>query len=102
MSGRLHVQALACPGACILNAPRATSRNPAAGRVLSKQDRAPRLRPLATRRAAVAQLVRAPVCGTGGRWFETTQLYHPPAAATGRAYRGLASHWLAVPWANLT
>ena len=25
--------------------------------------------------AAVAQLVRAPVCGTGGRWFETTQLY---------------------------
>src|SRR5882757_1053739 len=27
--------------------------------------------------AAVAQLVRAPVCGTGGRWFETTQLYHP-------------------------
>src|SRR5690242_17011422 len=27
--------------------------------------------------AAVAQLVRAPVCGTGGRWFEPTQLYHP-------------------------
>ena len=25
--------------------------------------------------AAVAQLVRAPVCGTGGRWFEPTQLY---------------------------
>jgi hypothetical protein len=21
-------------------------------------------------------LVRAPVCGTGGRWFEPTQLYH--------------------------
>src|ERR1041384_6075713 len=27
-------------------------------------------------RAAVAQMVRAPVCGTGGRWFEATQLYH--------------------------
>src|ERR1700722_7705394 len=26
--------------------------------------------------AVVAQLVRAPVCGTGGRWFEATQLYH--------------------------
>ena len=26
-------------------------------------------------RAVVAQLVRAPVCGTGGRWFEPTQLY---------------------------
>src|SRR5262249_50706616 len=25
---------------------------------------------------AVAQMVRAPVCGTGGRWFEATQLYH--------------------------
>src|SRR5262245_48712096 len=22
-------------------------------------------------------MVRAPVCGTGGRWFEATQLYHP-------------------------
>jgi hypothetical protein len=21
-------------------------------------------------------MVRAPVCGTGGRWFEATQLYH--------------------------
>ena len=26
--------------------------------------------------AAVAQLVRAPGCGPGGRWFEPTQLYH--------------------------
>src|SRR5229473_1911196 len=26
--------------------------------------------------AAVAQLVRAPDCGSGGRWFESTQLYH--------------------------
>ena len=25
--------------------------------------------------AVVAQLVRAPVCGTGGRWFKSTQLY---------------------------
>ena len=25
---------------------------------------------------AVAQLVRAPGCGPGGRWFESTQLYH--------------------------
>ena len=25
--------------------------------------------------AAVAQLVRAPDCGSGGRWFESTQLY---------------------------
>src|SRR6187551_287978 len=30
--------------------------------------------------AAVAQLVRAPVCGTGGRWFEPTQLYHSTLA----------------------
>src|SRR5712671_3750114 len=30
--------------------------------------------------AAVAQMVRAPVCGTGGRWFEPTQLYHFPIA----------------------
>src|SRR5215471_13132711 len=27
-------------------------------------------------RAAVAQLVRAPDCGSGGRRFESTQLYH--------------------------
>src|SRR6202012_5399205 len=27
--------------------------------------------------AVVAQLVRAPDCGSGGRWFEPTQLYHP-------------------------
>jgi hypothetical protein len=33
--------------------------------------------PLGSRRhrAAVAQLVRAPDCGSGGRWFESTQLY---------------------------
>src|ERR1700723_2385007 len=29
--------------------------------------------------AVVAQLVRAPVCGTGGRWFEPTQLYQRPS-----------------------
>ena len=33
--------------------------------------------PAPSRHAAVAQLVRAPVCGTGGRWFEPTLLYHP-------------------------
>ena len=26
--------------------------------------------------AAVAQLVRAPGCGSGGRWFKSSQLYH--------------------------
>src|SRR5438045_7715163 len=26
--------------------------------------------------AVVAQLVRAPDCGSGGRWFKPTQLYH--------------------------
>src|SRR5581483_12044462 len=31
--------------------------------------------------AVVAQLVRAPVCGTGGRWFEPTQLYQPSTPA---------------------
>src|SRR5260370_36659393 len=29
------------------------------------------------RHAAVAQLVRAPDCGSGGRWFESARLYHP-------------------------
>src|SRR5262249_11542395 len=29
----------------------------------------------------VAQLVRAPVCGTGGRWFEPTQLYQRASIA---------------------
>ena len=28
-------------------------------------------------RAGVAQLVRALVCGTRGRWFKSTRLYHP-------------------------
>src|SRR6185437_7621835 len=28
--------------------------------------------------AVVAQLVRAPDCGSGGRWFKPTQLYHSP------------------------
>ena len=27
--------------------------------------------------AVVAPLVRAPDCGSGGRWFESTQPYHP-------------------------
>ena len=32
--------------------------------------------PRATTYAAVAQLVRAPGCGPGGRWFKSSQLYH--------------------------
>src|SRR5258708_25082274 len=36
---------------------------------------APFLRARRPKDAVVAQLVRAPVCGTGGRWFEPTQLY---------------------------
>src|ERR1700761_7220776 len=35
--------------------------------------------------AVVAQLVRAPDCGSGGRWFEPTQLYHlsrPPSVGS--------------------
>ena len=30
--------------------------------------------------AVVAQLVRAPDCGSGGRWFKPTQLYHSQAS----------------------
>ena len=50
---------------------------------LPKSGVAPSFRPdrdpclgLRKKDAVVAQLVRAPVCGTGGRWFEPTQLYH--------------------------
>ncbi len=49
---------------------------------LPKRGVAPSFRPVRrhfsgrARDAVVAQLVRAPVCGTGGRWFEPTQLYH--------------------------
>src|SRR5258705_457795 len=49
---------------------------------LPKPGVAPSFRPVRrpflgpARDAVVAQLVRAPVCGTGGRWFEPTQLYH--------------------------
>jgi hypothetical protein len=32
-------------------------------------------------RAGVAQLVRALVCGTRGRWFKSTRLYHSLPAA---------------------
>src|SRR6186713_1896208 len=54
-------------------------------RGLPKRGVAPSFRPIrdppfsrASRQdAVVAQLVRAPVCGTGGRWFEPTQLYQP-------------------------
>jgi hypothetical protein len=33
-------------------------------------------------RAGVAQLVRALVCGTRGRWFKSTRLYHLPFRAS--------------------
>ena len=69
--------------------PPQAERNPPAARPTLKAPRKarscqsrrfpPRFRPLAERipaaRAAVAQLVRAPDCGSGGRWFESTQLY---------------------------
>src|ERR1043166_6542307 len=42
-------------------------------RRLLLQRRKPNFRPL---RAAVAQLVRALDCGSRGRWFDPTQLYH--------------------------
>src|SRR5436305_15274035 len=53
--------------------------------------------------AVVAQLVRAPVCGTGGRWFEPTQLYQqqkPPGDRRRAAACGSASH-LRVLWLSL-
>lgn len=34
------------------------------------------------RHAVVAQLVRAPDCGSGGRWFDPSQPYHPSFFAT--------------------
>src|SRR5215216_1056249 len=37
------------------------------------------------RYAVVAQLVRAPVCGTGGRWFEPTQLYQQNQPLTSKS-----------------
>ena len=47
-----------------------------------------RLRERATERAAVAQLVRAPDCGSGGRWFESPQLYQLCRTIFGRSYYG--------------
>src|SRR6476660_3399344 len=50
---------------------------------LPKGQAAPRFRPLGSSTekpiscAGVAQLVRALVCGTRGRWFKSTRLYHP-------------------------
>jgi hypothetical protein len=44
---------------------------------LPKGRATPRFRPLGSVvRAGVAQLVRALVCGTRGRWFKSTRLYH--------------------------
>src|SRR5262249_15575580 len=44
--------------------------------------RRPFFRGCASTDAVVAQLVRAPVCGTGGRWFEPTQLYQRHGTAS--------------------
>ena len=44
--------------------------------------------------AVVAQLVRAPVCGTGGRWFEPTQLYQEYQILTKNG--GLCSYQIAT------
>jgi hypothetical protein len=44
-----------------------------AANVLILRGAAPSFPPLA--RAVVAQLVRAPDCGSGGRWFDPTRLY---------------------------
>ena len=41
--------------------------------------------------AVVAQLVRAPVCGTGGRWFEPTQLYQCADNATFSVFHDLSA-----------
>src|ERR1700761_8362127 len=49
-------------------------------RALSSRPPAPRFPPP---RAAVAQLVRAPDCGSGGRWFESTQLYQRAFSSIG-------------------
>src|ERR1700730_6520008 len=60
---------------------RGNDANVAVFPALPKPGVAPSFRPFGTpflapaRDAVVAQLVRAPVCGTGGRWFEPTQLY---------------------------
>jgi hypothetical protein len=51
--------------------------------------------------AAVAQLVRAPVCGTGGRWFEPTQLYHLLDRALGAGAASAAPAASAFPTHSL-
>ena len=48
--------------------------------------------------AVVAQLVRAPVCGTGGRWFEPTQLYQQSWRWIDRNY----PHSSQRAWASLS
>ena len=55
---------------------------------------APRFPPARRSCAAVAQLVRAPVCGTGGRWFKSTQLYQFPHASAWR-FLGYSRHHVA-------
>jgi hypothetical protein len=65
---------------CIRAGPRdpSSAQTPARERLrLKKRTVPPRFARAFTKapRAAVAQLVRAPDCGSGGRWFESTQLY---------------------------
>jgi hypothetical protein len=43
-------------------------------------------------RAAVAQLVRAPDCGSGGRWFESTQLYQQNQWVMGKLRSSRIAH----------
>ena len=51
-----------------------------------------------TRCAAVAQLVRAPDCGSGGRWFESNQLYQSfQALNRRRTARVEQVHFLLAP-----
>ena len=73
------------PGLFALNARTSRRDKGRGGNPCQERDVAPSFRRRSCRLmracAAVAQLVRAPVCGTGGRWFEPTQLYHSQFAA---------------------
>ena len=63
------------------------ARGEAATACLPNRARGPSFRPVMTARcgryAAVAQLVRAPDCGSGGRRFESRQLYQVSGLVTG-------------------
>ena len=60
-------------------------------------------RPLAARPArcaVVAQLVRAPDCGSGGRWFKPTQLYHSKSSEIQSTMRKLPQQSGLATFAN--